>query len=44
MNEKELKAFAKEAAKQLKTPEDLSNFQRMVTKVTVVAALNTEFR
>ena len=42
MNRKELEAFAKEAAKTLKTEQDLSDFSRMLQKVTVEAALNAE--
>jgi transposase-like protein len=42
MNRKELVAFAKEAAKGIKTPEDLNDFSRMLKKITVEAALNTE--
>jgi putative transposase len=42
MNRKELEAFAKEAAKTLKTEKDLSDFSRMLKKVTVEAALNAE--
>lgn len=42
MNKKELEAFAKEAAKGIKTPEDLNEFSQMLKKVTVEAALNAE--
>ena len=42
MNRKDLEAFAKEAAKTLKTEKDLSDFSRMLKKVTVEAALNAE--
>jgi putative transposase len=35
MNQKELLAFAKEAAKSMKTEKDLSNFSRVLKKVTV---------
>jgi transposase-like protein len=42
MNKKELEAFAKEAAKSFKTEKDLSDFSRMLKKVTVEAALNAE--
>ena len=42
MNHKDLEAFAKEAAKSLKTEKDLSDFSRMLKKVTVEAALNAE--
>ena len=37
MNKKELEAFAKEAAKALKTEKDLSDFNRMLKKITVEA-------
>lgn len=42
MNKKELEAFAKEAAKGIKTQKDLAEFSQMLTKVTVEAALNAE--
>ena len=42
MNPKDLEAFAKEAAKSLKTESDLDAFRQMLTKVTVEAALNAE--
>jgi putative transposase len=42
MNPKELLAFAKEAAKSMKTEKDLSDFSRMLRKVTVEAALGAE--
>lgn len=42
MNRKELEAFAKEAAKSIKTEADLTDFRKMLTKVTVEAALNAE--
>ena len=42
MNKQELEAFAKEAAKHLKTEQDLNEFSQMLTKVTVEAALNAE--
>lgn len=42
MNKKDLEAFAVEAAKGIKTQEDLADFQKMLTKVTVEAALNAE--
>jgi transposase-like protein len=42
MNKKELEAFAKEAAKGIKTPQDLNDFSRMLKKITVEAALNAE--
>ncbi len=42
MNTKELEAFAKEAAKSIKSESDLNDFRAMLTKVTVEAALNAE--
>jgi putative transposase len=42
MKRKELEAFAKEAAKGIKPPEDLNNFSRILKKITVEAALNAE--
>ncbi len=42
MNKKELEAFAKEAAKGIKTPEDLTEFSQILKKITVEAALNAE--
>ena len=42
MNKKELQAFAQTAAKNIKSQEDLNQFQQMLTKVTVEAALNAE--
>ena len=42
MKREELEALAKEAAKGIKTQEDLADFRRMLTKVTVEAALNAE--
>jgi len=42
MNQKELLAFAKEAAKIMKTEKDLSDFSRMLKKVPVEAALGAE--
>jgi len=42
MNRKELEAFAREAAKGIKTEKDLNDFSLMMTKVTVEAALNAE--
>jgi putative transposase len=42
MNKKDLEAFAREAAKTLKTEKDFSDFRAMLTKVTVEAALNAE--
>lgn len=40
MNKKELEAFAKEPAKSIKSETDLTDFRKMLTKVTVEAALN----
>jgi len=42
MNQKELEAFAKKDAKNIKTGADLDKFRAMLTKVTVEAALNAE--
>ena len=42
MNKSELEAFAREAAKSIKTETDLNNFSQMLTKITVEAALNAE--
>ena len=42
MNKKELEACAKEAAKSIKTPQDLSEFSLMLKKITVEPALNAE--
>ena len=42
MNKKELKSFAEEAAKNIKTEQDFNEFRSMLTKVTVEAALNAE--
>src|SRR5690606_30660952 len=42
MNLKELEAFAREAAKHMKTEKDLRDFTQMLTKVAVEAALNGE--
>jgi len=42
MNKEELEAFAKEAAKSIKTPDDLNQFSQMLKKITVEAALNAE--
>ena len=42
MDQKQLEAFALEAAKTLKTEKDLNNFSQMLTKITVEAALNAE--
>lgn len=42
MNQAEIEAFAREAAKSLKTESDLNTFRQMLTKATVEAALNVE--
>ena len=42
MNQEEIEAFAREAAKGLKTEADLKTFRQMLTKATVEAALNAE--
>jgi len=42
MNKKELEAFGREVAKGIKTEDDLNDFRKMLTKVTVEAALNAE--
>lgn len=42
MNRKELEAFARKAAKGLKTEKDLNEFSQMLTKITVEAALSAE--
>ena len=42
MDQTKLQQLAKELAKDLKTPEDLSNFSAQLTKLTVEAALNAE--
>lgn len=42
MNREDLEAFAREAAKSLKTEKDLNDFSRMLSKITVEAALNAE--
>ena len=42
MKTEELKKIAQEAAKNIKTEQDLAEFQQMLTKVTVEAALNAE--
>ncbi|BEI08510.1 IS256-like element ISSoEn2 family transposase [Edwardsiella ictaluri] len=42
MNEKQLQALANELAKNLKTPDDLSQFDRLLKKISVEAALNAE--
>jgi len=42
MHKKELEAFAREAAKSIKTEKDLNAFSQMLTKVIVETALNAE--
>ena len=42
MNKEALEAFAREAAKDIKTEQDLNDFRQMLTKVTVERALNAE--
>jgi putative transposase len=42
MNKAELEAFAREAAKTIKTEKDLNAFSQMLAKITVEAALNAE--
>jgi transposase-like protein len=42
MKKEDLQAFAQEAAKGIKTEEDLNEFRQMLTKITVEAALNAE--
>ncbi|WP_220387582.1 hypothetical protein [Legionella sainthelensi] len=42
MKREELEAFAREAAKSLKTEKDLNDFSRMLSKIIVEAALNAE--
>ena len=42
MKTEELQKIAQEAAKNIKTEQDLAEFQQMLTKVTVEAALNAE--
>ncbi|STR74146.1 Uncharacterised protein [Klebsiella pneumoniae] len=42
MDERQLQALANELAKNLKTPEDLSQFDRLLKKLSVEAALNAE--
>lgn len=42
MDEKQLRALAHAFAKNLKTPEDLNQFDRMLKKISVEAALNAE--
>ncbi|WP_442890994.1 hypothetical protein [Arsenophonus sp. PmNCSU2021_1] len=42
MDEKQLQALANKLAKNLKTPDDLSQFDRLLKKISVEAALNAE--
>lgn len=42
MNKQQLEALAHEAAKNIKTEKDLSDFSQMLKKITVEAALNAE--
>jgi hypothetical protein len=42
MNKKERDAFAKQAAKSIKTESGLTDFRKILTKDTVKAALNAE--
>lgn len=42
MKKEDLQAIAQEAAKNIKTEEDLHEFRQMLTKITVEAALNAE--
>ncbi len=42
MDKKAFEAFAREAAKSIKTESDLNNFRKKLTKVTVETALNVE--
>ena len=42
MDKKALEAFAREAAKSIKTESDLDDYCKMLTKVTVETALNVE--
>ena len=42
MNKKEVEALAREAAKGIKTEQDLNDFSRMLKKITVEAALDAE--
>ncbi len=44
MNKASIEAFAREAAKGIKTPQDLAEFSQILTKVTVEAALGAEMR
>ncbi len=42
MNKKEVEAFAKEAAKDIKTEKNLAELGQILTKSTVEATLNAE--
>lgn len=42
MNKKQQEAFAREAAKSIKSESDLKDFRQVLTKVTVEMALNAE--
>ena len=42
MKKKDLEAFAREAAKGIKTEKDLTDMRAMLTKVMVEAALSAE--
>ncbi|MEZ8825869.1 transposase [Vibrio amylolyticus] len=42
MDKNALEAFAREAAKSIKTPSDFDDFRKILTKVTVEAALNAK--
>ncbi|MBN6379192.1 transposase, partial [Escherichia coli] len=42
MDEKQLQALANELSKNLRPPEDLSQFDRLLKKISVEAALNAE--
>lgn len=42
MDEKQLQALANELAKNLKTPDDISQFDRLLKKISVEAAINAE--
>ncbi len=42
MDEKQLQTLANELAKNLKIPEDLSQFDRLLKKLSVEAAINAE--
>ena len=42
MDEKQLQALANGLAKNLKTPDDLNQFDRLLKKISVEAALNAE--